>query len=354
MRILHAPHNIGGTASIAAKAQKQLGVQSDVLVFGKYYNYPSDFVLNIPSKGFVRRLLTLISNFVKAAIKYDVFHFYFGDSLLPTRLLLPWSVQRLLPITSRIVNPDIVLLRLLRKKVIMQYCGDDVRQYDTALRYTFRGEIRKIYPSTKAQNDSKRERIRRINFWVNMSIIGDYFLAPYTHNSVVVMKPIDLSEMPFVGARSEPGRLVVIHAPTDRGIKGTDFVVQAVDRLKKSGRDIDFVLLENRPHEDVLEACKKADIVVEQVIMESYGQFAVECMALGKPVLSRVDETFAPLYRNLPIVRTDPSNLLRDLERLIRHPRLRMELGEQGRRYVEEVHDARKIARQLLMLYQKA
>lgn len=47
----------------------------------------------------------------------------------------------------------------------------------------------------------------------------------------------------------------------------------------------------------------------------------------------------------------DPDNLYDNLKLLIENSELRRELGEKGRKYVEEVHDSTKIAKQLIKLY---
>jgi len=57
-------------------------------------------------------------------------------------------------------------------------------------------------------------------------------------------------------------------------------LIPVIDRLKDEGYDIDFVLLENMSNHEVREQCMDADIVVDQLLLESYGVFAIECMAL--------------------------------------------------------------------------
>jgi len=41
---------------------------------------------------------------------------------------------------------------------------------------------------------------------------------------------------------------------------------------------------------------------------------------------------------------------IHNLKMLLENPKLRQELGEKGRKYVEKYHDARKIANQILRL----
>ena len=77
----------------------------------------------------------------------------------------------------------------------------------------------------------------------------------------------------------------------------------------------------------------------------------MEGMALGKPVLCRIDEAFVKDYQDIPLVRTDPDNIYENLKLLIENPDMRKSLGEKGRKYVEDVHDSKKIAEQLIKLY---
>ena len=90
MKVLHAPENIAGQASIIAKAQGALGVESDVLVFGQnVFDYKCDINLNLNTKPIIIKVPILMINFIKCLFKYDVFHFHFGASLLPYNIDLP-------------------------------------------------------------------------------------------------------------------------------------------------------------------------------------------------------------------------------------------------------------------------
>ena len=87
------------------------------------------------------------------------------------------------------------------------------------------------------------------------------------------------------------------------------------------------------------------------IYAEFNGVFAIECMALGKPVLCRIDEHFIKYYPDLPVVNTDPDTLYDNLKMLIKDHDLRIDIGKRSRIFVEETHDARKIAEQLAQLY---
>jgi hypothetical protein len=49
------------------------------------------------------------------------------------------------------------------------------------------------------------------------------------------------------------GRLKVLHAPTDRRLKGTDLILEAIDKTKEEGVPFDFTLVEGATHEELLE-----------------------------------------------------------------------------------------------------
>ncbi len=52
----------------------------------------------------------------------------------------------------------------------------------------------------------------------------------------------------------------------------------------KKYKNIRFEIIENKPNKEAIEIYKKADIVIDQVLVGWYGAFAVEVMKMGKPV----------------------------------------------------------------------
>lgn len=327
--------NIAGQASILAQAQRELGIEADVIVFNQNkLNYSCDINLSLSEKKKMTKYFLLIFNFVRCFFKYNIFHFHFGYSLLPRNLDLP-------------------ILRLFGKKIVMHYWGSDIRQSNIAINYVYfktLDEIQKIYP--EKYDSKKQKKIKKIEKYTDFTIVGDYYLLPYSPKSIVIKQAINLTKLHFIGCENRNKKIKIIHAPTDREKKGTKCVLAVIERLKEEKYDIDFILIENKTNDEVLEICKNADIAIDQLVLESHGIFPLECMTLGKPVLCRIDEKFIKYYPGLPILRTDPDNIYENLKLLIEHPELRKDIGEKGRKYVEDVHDSKKIAKQLLELYE--
>ena len=96
--------------------------------------------------------------------------------------------------------------------------------------------------------------------------------------------------------------------------------------------------------------------MVDQLIEGWHGVFALESMALGKPVVTYlkrdVVERSAQGYGiRLPIVPATKETLVDALRPLVEQPALRREIGTASRAYVERVHDIDRIADRLLDLY---
>jgi len=333
IRVLHAPANPAGQATTISRAQRKLGIESDVLVFNKnVFAFDVDIDLKIDSRPWGTRTLSKKWNFLKCARRYDVFHFHYGRSLLPKNLDLP-------------------LLRMMGKKTLMQYWGSDIIQIDVAKKYTLLSEetLKQVIPGLN--DDKQRKKIARIKKKVGATVVGDYSLLPFSPDSKVIRQALDLASFPFVGCEPKKEDVNIVHAPTNRLIKGTSKIIAAIERLKKDGYKVNLIMVENKPHSEAIEVFKKADIVVDDVLQGPYGLVAMECMALGKPVLGRIDEHFVGMYKDLPIVNTNPDNLYENLKTLVLNPQMCFDLGKRGRAYVEANHDDKVIAQQFIDLY---
>ena len=149
----------------------------------------------------------------------------------------------------------------------------------------------------------------------------------------------------------ERERPLIVHAPSSRRRKGSEHVIAAVD-----GLDADLELVEGLHHDEAFERYRAADIVVDQLNAGWYGLFAIEAMALGKPVVTflhdeavrRTEEAFGT---RVPIVSATAETLREALRPLVADAARRRELGAASRAYVERVHDLETVTDRLLALY---
>jgi len=297
--------NIAGIPWENVQALRRKGVDARLVVFerGKLH-HEADWSLDrhgpLPQK-----LAQQFAAFAKLAPRTDIFHFYFGLTLVPKSVQFP-------------------LLRALRKKSIFHYLGSDIR-----------GKSRdELAYGTRADAE----------------IVGSYDAIRWVPHAHVIPPGLDLREFDPVPPSDNP-RPLVVHAPSDREKKGTAEVIAALE-----GLDVDLDIVEGVPHEEARARYARADIVVDQLRAGWHGVFALESMALGKPVVTYlkpdVVEKSAEGYGiRIPIVPTTADTLARDIEPLVAQPALRKELGAKSRAYVEQVHDIDRVADRLLDVY---
>ena len=305
LRVTHCPVNVAGIPWENVQALRRKGVDARLVVFerGKLH-HEADWSLDRHGP-LPLRLLQQLRAFVRLAPRTDVFHFYFGLTLLPKSVQFP-------------------LLRALRKKSVFHYLGSDIRGKSPAeLAYGKRADA---------------------------EIVGSYDAIRWVPEAHVIPPGLDLRPLTPVPP-SDAARPLVVHAPSSRERKGTRFVIEACERLP-----VELDIVEGVPHEEARARYARADIVVDQLNAGWHGVFALEAMALGKPVVTHlkpdVVERSAEGYGiRLPIVPATKDTLADALRPLVMEPGLRRELGAAGRAYVEQVHDIDRIADRLLDLY---
>ncbi len=181
-------------------------------------------------------------------------------------------------------------------------------------------------------------------------VVGSYDAARWVPDAVVIPPGIDLSGIE-PAPPSDRERPVVLHAPSSRSRKGTEHVVAACEQL-----DVELEIVEGLDHREAFERYRNADIVVDQLNAGWYGVFAIEAMALGKPVVTFLhDEAVARTQEafgvEVPIVSATKETLADVLRPLVESPDERRRVGAASRAYVERIHDADAVAARLVDLY---
>ncbi|RLK22500.1 glycosyltransferase involved in cell wall biosynthesis [Micromonospora sp. M71_S20] len=145
----------------------------------------------------------------------------------------------------------------------------------------------------------------------------------------------------------ERSRPLVLHAPSKRWTKGTDRILPAMQALHDKGA-IELRVAEGVAWADMPELVKECDIVLDQFTTGSFGTFAVEAMAAGKPVVAYLsDQVVSSVGSNLPIVNASPVNLTEVVESLLDDRDTTAKIGLASAQYAQACHDGTWTARQL-------
>jgi glycosyltransferase involved in cell wall biosynthesis len=322
LKVLHSPVNVAGGPGAISAGLRELGVESTLLVFNER-PFERGFDVNLELRD-TSRVSSVPFNLPKqlralrwALREFDVFHFHAGLTLAPRRITLP-------------------LLRLARKGIVFQSWGSDLR----------------------GRSASEVGYLRQ----AEAVIVGSYLtrrLAPRGPWPEYDVVPPAIVLHDWEPAPAEPGFVVrVAHAPSKRAVKGTEAVIAAVESLRARGAPIELDLIEGIPNREARLRYAAADVIVDQLKIGWYGMFAIESMALAKPVVVHLDEEAAAETQEafgleLPLVRADEGNLEDVLAGLLEVRETLTELGRRSRHYVERVHAHTSVAKRVLEIYER-
>ena len=139
-----------------------------------------------------------------------------------------------------------------------------------------------------------------------------------------------------------------------RNIKGSPLILDAIKRLKAEGLDVELVYLTDTPSNEMRFYQALADIFVEQLRYGWWGSTGVEALALGKPVICYLRESWKQFflsnfteYDSLPIVEADGNTIYAVLRELVVNEVARRVAGENSRRFAERHFDPVKNAESL-------
>lgn len=312
----------------ATRAERLYGYRSDSLVYLVYrINQRDDFDVRLDR---ARRLpvvgwLVPYGAFLWAGVRYDHFGFFFDGGLLggPGLAL------------------ELPLLRLAGKGTIVYPYGGDARVVSATRE---RGPWHAYSDIAVGEEDRDERDVRRrlalFGRWADVVLGCADLVEDLPRLDGVLLYPFDATNWPPV-PEVDDGVVTVVHAPNHRHYKGTRFLEAAIEQLRAEGVPVELVVVEGLTNDEAREVFSRADIVADQFLLGAYALFAIEAMALGKPVLCFLNDRFRPYHPEwdeCPIVSADPDTLEDELRKLALDPARRRELGGRGPEYVRRHH----------------
>lgn len=261
---------------------------------------------------------------------------------------------------------ELLLLRKFNKKIVMMPFGSDSYMYSKIINESLKQVLMISYPKA---GENEKQIQEHVNFWQansdfrlgSIMIDGFSLWDILTVNSLVINSKEWTPKKFYADSNGINDYVNIIHTPNHRGFKGTEFLIQAINRLKLEGLKVNLILLEGIPNTQVREIMlDKADILAEQFIFIGYALSGIEGMATGIPVLSNLsDERYTRVCRRYayldecPILSTTPESIYDNLRLLVLNPKLREQLGRAGRKYVEKYHAYQTAQKMFSKIYDK-
>ncbi|MEU1967087.1 glycosyl transferase family 1 [Micromonospora sediminicola] len=243
------------------------------------------------------------------------------------------------------ISADLPALRRARIKVALLAHGSEIRHPGAHLERHAESAFRDADEDLRERLTTVAERNRRtaeesgLPFFVTTPDLLDD--VPFATWAPLI---VDVDDWACDRPVLERTRPVVLHAPSKRWTKGTDRLLPRLQELDER-RIIELRLVEGLPHHEMRRLVQDCDIVVDQLVMGSYGTFSCEGMAAGKVVVAYVSEgPHRAAGVEPPIANATPSTLVKTIESLLDDRTAAVALAAEGARYVRDHHDGRRTA----------
>lgn len=328
------------------EAEKSIRLPNDIYAMKLYWKHTDKIKT---SCGLQKRLYVLMQMFdciwifLHCLLRHDQFIYIFGHTIFYFNDYL-----------RKIRYHELWILKLFRKKIIMLYIGSDSRAP-----YCGVDIYKNLYRATRAQ----AKRVGKVEKYADYVIdnpASSHFHRKKFINFFQIGVPMDESqivEKDSTGLDAEKGnRVVILHAPSVRKAKGTEDIEKIISELSRK-YSIDYIEISGMPHDEVLNALKKADIVVDQAYTDTpLAALASEACINGVAVIvgGYYSEEIKKVFpsANLPTVYCMPEEIGERIELLINDARKRVEIGKRGKRYVLDHTMAPIVAKKLICMFE--
>lgn len=257
-----------------------------------------------------------------------------------------WVAKRAMELLQIV---ELSILRLRRIPMIVIYQGSDARNAGgkNCPRCAATSILLCEYSNT---HRLRRRKINRFRYFGAKIFAMNPDLLDYLPKSAEFL-PYSVFQLDVSIAKPEADAtrpLLISHAPSNRIIKGTAKIIEAVERLKNEGISIDIDLIENVTNAETIRRIASSDLFVDQLGIGWYGLAAVEAMSLGKPVLcylepEQLDKVPAQMAKDIPIVSVNEQSIEEALREFTQMSGLELtHTTTRSRLFVKEWHDAAK------------
>ena len=240
---------------------------------------------------------------------------------------------------------DYAYLQKKGKKVITIFLGSDVRHID-AFKQQYNIDVSKWDEWFKKRSiNQPLFRIRKAELYSNIifSIPDQMGLAIRAYYNIYI--PFDIKNYTQVYNDREIPKL--IHIPSRIGIKGTEYILKAINQLKQEGYKFEFEFLTGVPNDFVINKLKDADVLVDEAFLPGPGTLSLEGIACGCVIVTKHE--LNGTYRNV-ITYIDTEKIYEPLKKVITDKAYRIQKSREALEVVKEVNNPETVANRILSL----
>lgn len=346
LKVFHGLVNYGTQAGIISKTLRQeFNIKAISVVTADPYKRQIDIEL-LHGGSLITKIFKHTWNNLRKLywfFTFNTFHFYFGKTLFKNQIDLPFY-------------------KMFGKKVVMHYLGNDVEQYQWSIdNYKITNMASMMSAEAGKIHDEKvKRRLAHESKYVDDKLVCAPQYSPFVPEAKVVPLAVDLSQFKFckmpILKDNEPLR--VLHAATSRKKKGTTYLIDAVEKLKNEGYNIDLDLCEGISHDELIKRYKKCHVSVVALLGGWYGTAAIEAMAIGRPIISFIRPSFFKYVNirqeEIPIINANKDTIYNVLKTVLGYSYSDLkDLSEKTYNFVHRYHDPKAITNQMVEIYKQ-
>lgn len=320
-RILFAAVDIGWRIEHYTKfISEHLSGQLEAESFSKYVlpetHYKTNYTYTCPINKTSPIFLYLYSFcfFIFSLFRYDIFHFFSGETIL----------------TRKLRRFELITYKLFGKRVVMHFVGSDIRSEE----YIYWKE-QHITEFLNGKDDFPKSKTWQMKLIGDAEKYADCILVSTPDLKYLIPKALyypvmlDLEKYLKELAESKSSEkkediITILHSPSGvkkNRLKGSNHIIKILNKIAATNQfNLKFILpstIEKKrltnysaTRYEMFEYFKEADIIIDQLIIGWYGLLSVEGVAAGKQVISYVDENLKPfLFPDSPILIADVNTL---------------------------------------------
>ena len=276
--------------------------------------------------------------FIKYMIKCNVFIFSYNSSFL-------WLI-------------DLPILKFFNKTIIYSYHGSDSRPPYLSGNYINNGFSLEYVKKFTYEIYKKNKRIEKYADVIIGFPAMCQFFSRIIINTLWIGLPIDLKYKKTTIVKKESSSIKIIHAPSSRKVKGSDYFKKIILELKNEGYKISYDELYNVPNKQVLNEIQKSDIVLDELYSDTtMAGLATEAAFFGVPsIVGGYHDNISKDLKNMslpPSKYVNPNLIKKALIELILSKDKRQSLGESAKEFVNKNWTPLIVAKKYLMLIKK-
>lgn len=246
---------------------------------------------------------------------------------------------------------DLKVLKSKGKKIIIDFVGSDVRYPDAARQW---GNYYNLPPKPFFKFPDRELAVKYLR---NAEKYADLILGAGDDSMALALRPY-MKVPRFLYFKNikyntyQRLKPLVVHAPSNRGEKGSKYIMDAVEKLKNEGVGFDFELIENLSHNQALDKYREADILIEGLTSVGGGKLHMEGLASGTIVMAffppNIPYTRMSPVKKIPVINTNYTNIYDKLKMTINNYEMRKDISSRTRAYVEEYFDPQRSCKMIL------